>query len=71
MMKYDIAVIPGDGTGPEVVAEAVKTLGAVSEKCGMDFNFKEYGLGGELYLKEGTLLTDEVIEELKNFDAIF
>lgn len=69
-MKYDIAVIPGDGTGPEVVAEAVKALKAVSEKCGMDFKFKEYGLGGDLYLKEGTLLTDEVIEELKGFDAI-
>ena len=69
--KYDIAVIPGDGTGPEVVAEAVKALEAVSDKCGMDFNFKEYGLGGDLYLKEGTLLTDEVIEELKDFDAIF
>ena len=68
--KYEIAVIPGDGTGPEVVAEAVKALGAVSEKCGMDFNFKEYGLGGELYLKDGTLLTDEVIKELRGFDAI-
>ena len=69
--KYDIAVIPGDGTGPEVVAEAVKVLEAVSKKYGVDFKFKEYGLGGDLYLKEGTLLPDEVIEELKGFDAIF
>lgn len=68
--KYDIAVIPGDGTGPEVVAEAVKALEGVSNKCGMEFKFKEYGLGGDLYLKDGTLLTDEVIEELKGFDAI-
>jgi 3-isopropylmalate dehydrogenase len=72
MMKhrYDLAVIPGDGTGPEVVAEAVKTLKAVAEKCGLNFKFEEYGLGGALFLKEGTLLTDKVIKELKDFDAI-
>ena len=68
--KYDLAVIPGDGTGPEVVAEAVKTLKAVADKCGIDFKFEVYGLGGDLYLKEGTLLTDELIQELKDFDAI-
>jgi 3-isopropylmalate dehydrogenase len=72
MMKhrYDLAVIPGDGTGPEVVAEAVKTLKAVAEKCGLNFKFEEYGLGGALFLKEGTLLTGKVIKELKDFDAI-
>ena len=68
--KYDIAVIPGDGTGPEVIVEAVKTLKDVAEKFGIDFKFEVYGHGGDLYLKEGTLLNDEVIEELKGFDAI-
>ncbi|MDY6972307.1 MAG: isocitrate/isopropylmalate family dehydrogenase, partial [Thermodesulfobacteriota bacterium] len=44
--KYKIAVIPGDGTGPEVVAEGIKALEAISRKCGIDFQFKEFGLGG-------------------------
>ena len=69
-MTYDIAVIPGDGTGPEVVTEAVKILKAVAENCGINFKFEDYGLGGDLYLKEGALVTDEVIKELKDFDAI-
>ncbi len=68
--KYDIAVIPGDGTGPEVIAEAVKTLKALAEKFGIDFKFEEFGLGGDLYLKDGSLLTDAVIKELKGFDAV-
>jgi len=68
---YKIAVIPGDGTGPEVVAEGIKLLKAVSKKYGVRFDFKEFPLGGELYLKTGTLLTDEMIEELKAMDAIY
>jgi 3-isopropylmalate dehydrogenase len=68
--KHNIAVIPGDGTGPEVVAEAVKALEAVSRKCHVDIQFKEFGLGGDLYLKEGLLLPDDVIGELRNVDAI-
>ncbi len=68
--KHNIAVIPGDGTGPEVVAEAVKALEAVSRRCNMDFQFKEFGLGGDLYLKEGVLLPDDVLEELRTTDAI-
>lgn len=69
--SYDIAVLPGDGTGPEVVAEGVKALEALSRKCGIDFKFKTYDLGGEKYLKEGVLLPNDVIEELKGTDAIF
>jgi len=68
--KHNIAVIPGDGTGPEVVAEAVKALEAVSRKCHVDIQFKEFGLGGDLYLKEGKLLPDDVIGELRTADAI-
>ena len=69
--QYKIAVIPGDGTGPEVVAEGIKALKAVSKKCGVQFDFKEFPLGGEQYLKKGTLLPEEVIEELKGTDAIY
>jgi len=68
---YNIAVIPGDGTGPEVVAEGIKALEAVSRKCGVHFRFKEFGLGGEQYLKEGLLLPDEILEELGTMDAVF
>jgi len=68
--KHNIAVIPGDGTGPEVVAEAVKALEAVSRKYHVDIQFKEFGLGGDLYLKEGILLPDDVIGELRTADAI-
>jgi 3-isopropylmalate dehydrogenase len=68
---YKIAVIPGDGTGPEVVAEGIKALKALSKKCGVQFDFKEFPLGGEQYLKRGTLLPEKVIEELKGMDAIY
>ncbi len=68
--KHKIAVIPGDGTGPEVVAEAVKALEAVSRKCNVGLQVKEYGLGGDLYLEKGILLPDGVLEELRAMDAI-
>lgn len=68
---YKIGVIPGDGTGPEVTAEAVKALKALSAKRSLDFQFKEFALGGELYLKEGVLLPDEMIADLQGMDSIF
>jgi len=68
---YKIAVIPGDGTGPEVVTEGIKALKALSKRCGLLFEFKEFPLGGEQYLKKGTLLPEDVIEELKGADAIY
>ncbi len=68
---YNIAVIPGDGTGPEVIREGLKVLNAVSEKNGIEFKFKEFDFGGERYLKTGETLTDSAIDELKEFDAIY
>ena len=68
---YNIAVIPGDGTGPEVVAEGVKTLQAISKLFAIDFQFTTFDLGGERYLKKGILVTDEEINRLKAMDAIF
>ncbi len=68
--SYQIGVLPGDGTGPEVVDEAVKALNAISKRCGIDFQYKEFGLGGDLYLKEGILVPDDVIEELRGMDSI-
>jgi len=71
MKSYDIAVIPGDGTGPEVIAEGIKALGAASKKFGFKLNYTTYDLGGERYLRTGETLPDSVLEELKKFHAIY
>jgi 3-isopropylmalate dehydrogenase len=70
-MAYPIAVIPGDGTGPEVVNEGLKVLRAVAEKENLKLEFTHYDLGGERYLKTGEILPDSVLEELKKVRAIF
>jgi len=66
-----IAVIPGDGTGPEVVAEGLKVLRAAAEREGFRYELSHYDLGGERYLKTGELLPDSVLAELSGFPAIF
>ena len=69
--QYDIAVIPGDGTGPEVVNEGIKVLKRIAQVCPIDFQFKFYHLGGEHYLSTGEILSDEIVTELSHADAIF
>jgi 3-isopropylmalate dehydrogenase len=68
---YQIAVISGDGTGPEVVAEGLKVLKSAAPKAGVSFNFIPYDLGGERYLKNGEILPESVLSELKKVDAIY
>jgi len=68
---YKIAVIPGDGTGPEVVAEGLKVLKAVSERFNIKCQLVHYHLGGEHYLKTGEILPDSVLTELRTMDAIY
>jgi 3-isopropylmalate dehydrogenase len=68
---HTIGLIPGDGTGPEVVEEGVKVLEAVSKKFGVGFQFKAFDLGGEAYKRNGTLLPDGVLDQLRSMDAIF
>ncbi len=68
---YNIAVIPGDGTGPEVVAEGIKVMNAVSEKAGFKVDLTYFDFGGERYLKTGETLPESAIEELKQFDAMY
>jgi 3-isopropylmalate dehydrogenase len=68
---YKIAVVPGDGTGPEVVAEGLKALKAASGRFGFTYQLKNYDLGGERYLKTGDILPDAVFDELKKVDAIY
>jgi len=68
---YQIGVIAGDGTGPEVIAEGLKVLKAVSEKTDIKYNFIHYDYGGEKYLKTGETLPDSAIKELRQLDAIY
>ena len=68
---YDIAVIGGDGTGPEVVREAVKVLKVAESKFDFKLNYHDYDFGGARYLKTGETLPDSAIEELRKQDAIF
>ena len=70
-MAYKIAVIPGDGTGPEVVNEGLKVLRAVSQKENFKMDLTFYDLGGDRYLKTGEILPDSVLGELRRVDAIF
>jgi 3-isopropylmalate dehydrogenase len=67
---YRIAVIPGDGTGPEVIAEAVKVLKAASGKFKFKTDLTHFDFGGERYKKTGETLPDSAVEELRKFDAI-
>lgn len=68
---YKIAVIAGDGTGPEVMREGLKVLKAVSEKAGFKYDTLEYDLGGKRYLKTKELVPDSVLKELSKVDAIY
>ncbi len=68
---YKIAVMPGDGTGPEVVNEGLKVLEAASKKFVFQYETKTFDWGGERYLKTGETIPEGGLEELKKFDAIF
>jgi 3-isopropylmalate dehydrogenase len=65
---HRIGVIRGDGTGPEVVAEALKVLGSVAE--GFQVDLQEFDLGADRYLRTGETLPDEELEGLRGCDAI-
>ena len=68
---YKIAVIPGDGTGPEVIAQGLKVLEAVAEREKFTYRLTYYDFGGERYLKTGELFPDSGIDELKKMHAIY
>jgi 3-isopropylmalate dehydrogenase len=68
---YRIGVIPGDGTGPEVIAEGLKVLNAVAKKMGITWDFIHYDFGGERYLRTGEVLPDSAMEELRGMDALY
>ena len=68
--SYKIAVIPGDGTGPEVTVEAVKVLKAAADKFNFKVNLTEFDFGGERWKRTGETLPDSAVEELRKFDSI-
>jgi len=68
---YKIAVIPGDGIGPEIIREGIKVIKAVSDRFGITCKFINYDFGGERYLKTGEVLPDAAISELKEMDSIY
>lgn len=68
---HKIAVIPGDGTGPEVVREGLKVLEAASRKFGFKYETETFDFGGERHLRTGETLPDAAVGDLKKFQAIF
>ncbi len=69
-MEKNIAVIKGDGIGPEIVTEAMKVLDKVAEKFGHKFNYEQLLMGGCSIDANGVPLTDETIERCKKSDAV-
>jgi 3-isopropylmalate dehydrogenase len=68
---HKIAVLPGDGTGPEVVREGLKVLGAAAAVTGMKFETTTFDYGGDRYLRTGEALPSDAVETLRQFDAIY
>ena len=72
MKNYKVAVIAGDGIGPEVLAEGMKVLTAVAKlDGGFSVDYTEFPWGCQYYLKNGKMMDDDALETLKNFDAIY
>lgn len=70
-MKYTIAVLPGDGVGPEVADEGIRVLKKVGEKFGHEFSLRYGDIGGISIDKHGLALTDEVLNTCKKCDAVY
>jgi len=71
-MKHKIAIIPGDGIGPEVIAEGIKILKCISDfNPEIQFQLQEFPWGCEYYLKNGRMMAEDGIATLSSFDAIY
>ena len=68
--SYSIAVIGGDGTGPEVIREAIKVLRVAATRYGFSLSFHDYDFGGARFLKTGEVLPDSAIDEMRRHNAI-
>jgi len=70
MKSYNVAVIGGDGTGPEVVREAVKVLDAAAPKFGFKLNYTHFDFGGERFMRTKEVLPDSAVNDLRQFPVI-
>ena len=68
--NYKIAVIPGDGTGPEVTREATKVLKVAADKYGFKLDMQEYDFGGDRFLRTGEVIPDSATDEMRKFNSI-
>jgi len=68
---YHIAVVPGDGIGPEVLKEGMKVLGVASEARNISVDFEVFPFGSEHYLKTGETISEQNLQDLKRFDAMY
>ena len=71
MAKHSIALIPGDGIGKEVIPEGVRVLEKVASRHQIDITWKEFDWSCEHYLKTGTMMPEDGIEQLAEHDAIY
>jgi len=71
MTQYKIPVLPGDGIGPEIIAEGRKVIDAVAERFGFDVEWIEYPHGADHYLETGELISEETLKELSGYTAIY
>jgi len=71
MKEYKIAVMPGDGTGPEVIREGVKVIEAAASRFGFKLDMTWYDYGGERYKRTGEVLPEGAVEDLKCYQAIY
>jgi 3-isopropylmalate dehydrogenase len=68
---HRIAVIPGDGIGPEIIREGIKVLNAVAKRTGIKLDYTHFNYGGDRYLATGEILPEGALDELRKFDAIY
>lgn len=71
MTQYKIPVIPGDGIGPEIIAEGRKVIDAAGEKFGFDVDWAEFPHGADHYLETGELISEDSLKELSGYKAIY
>ena len=69
-MKAKLVLLPGDGIGPEVVAEAVRLLDAIAQKYGHTFTYSERLIGGCAIDRDGVALSDETLADCRASDAV-
>src|SRR3712207_1368387 len=71
MSRYDIAVIPGDGIGKEVVPEGIRVLEAAGRRFGVEFDWQTFDWSCEVYARTGRMMPEDGLAHLRQFDAIY